>query len=471
MLDAAVGNLANLARSLEKDNVGLPQSDWKFINFISAELARQNVHNASNSITGSGGMDRGTLGEVKHSNKIKYDATAYRLTMDLLGMVGYTNWDNPVAGVYVVQIRPDRDNAIRSISMYLDEGGSYGPSMQFGRRTQDVVLSEDSNQRIEADVTYSEPLGDTTAGAPVAAVGNTGTHAIGLIGSRGQRKNDADVAKSVYLKVVSSATGSVVLKAKVDVPAFAGAVAYGATTFTVPVPSGSSDGWGTVVDSTSALALGLFGENNEPFEVTFGDVDMTDLLADDVFEIPATMTRLTKTGTRENRLSAYHLIKLIGGVDTRIDKGTVKISRPWEAKYSNGRRTPYAIVPTGKLSATTNFEKPLFDRRFRQVEGDDSRFTLHDVMKFQDPIGATAYNEQVELFQPQCGISDLKGGDVAGFDALTETVTLEAEQPDPSSDGTLTANGIAVPAGFDDTTEFVWQANITLPIDIAFIGA
>ena len=478
--DAAVGNLATLARSLEKGDIGLPLSDWKFLNFISAEISRQNVHNASTSITGSGGMDRGTLGEVKHTDKIKYDATTFRLLMDLLAMVGYTNWDNPAGGVYVVQIRPDRDNAVRSLSLYLDEGGTYGPSMQFGRRCQDIVLSENANKRIEADVTYSEPTGDTSFGAAIKQDSNSGSIAAGVIGSRGQRPFDADFSagKSIYLKVISVTTDSVTLAAKVDDASgltdgtnFGGG-SYGSTTFVVPIPSNSSDGWATVVDSTSGYPIGLFGENNEPLEVTFGNsADQSALLAaDDEFEIPIAVARLTKVGVRENRLSAFHLVRLIDSTtDIRIDKGTMKISRPWKPYYANGRRLPFTIDPTGKLSLTTNFTKRLFDKYFRQIEGADNRFTLYDVLKFQSPIGTTAFYEQVEIFQPQCMISALKSGDVAGFDALEETITLEAEQPDVSVDGTLTANGITVPAGFDDVTEYPWQINITLPTDIAFI--
>jgi hypothetical protein len=281
------------------------------------------------------------------------------------------------------------------------------------------------------------------------------------------------------LKVISVTTTAVVLAAKIDTASGLtdgtnfGVAAYGGLTFSVPIPSSDSDGWGIVIDSSSGNKIGLFGENNEPFEVTFGySADQSAILAaDDEFEIPVAARRLTKTGTRENRLSAYHLVKLIGGIDTRIDKGTVKISRPWDPYYVNGRRLPITIDPTGKLSATTNFEKKLFDQRFRQIEGADSRFTLYDVFKFENPILATAYNEQVEIFQPQCMISSLKSGDVAGFDSLKETVTLEAEQPDDSSDGTLTANGITVPAGFDDTTLYPWQANITTPIDVAFLDS
>lgn len=478
MRQAAVGNQATFARSLEKTNIGLPLSDWKFLNFISAEISRTNVHNVSNAITGSGGIDRSTLGEVTHTDKIKYDATTYRLAQDLLAMVGYTSSANPTTGVYTLAIRPDRDNAFRSFSFYLDEGGEYGPMMQFGRRTQDITLVENANKRIEADITYSEPTGDTTSGAAIAKAGNGGTHSVALIGSRGQRPYDADflAGKSVYLKVDSATTGGAVLLAKVDVASGQtdgsnfGLAAYGSTTFTVTVPGDNSDGWATVIDSTSGNAIGLFGENNEPFEVTLGDVDLTDLSTGDEFEIPVAVRRLTKTGAKENRLSAYHLVRLIDSTtDVRIDTGSMKITRPFKPYYTNGRRLPYTIDATGKMTLVTTFKKRLFDRYFRQIEGTDSRFTLYDVMKFGTPITGS-YFEQIEFFQPQCMISALKSGDVAGFDTLDETITLGAEQPDDSSDGTLTANGITVPTGFDDTTEYPWQINITLPIDISFVA-
>src|SRR6185369_5200692 len=180
MLDAAVGNLASFARSLEKVNLGVPLvgvngANMRFVNFISAEIARMNQHNPSTSITGSGGMDRGTLGGITHTDKVKYDATTARLALDFAAMLGcpVSAITNPTGGVYVYKIRPDRDNALRALSFYLDEGGSYPPSMQFGRRCQDIVLSETANKRIEADVTYSEPTGDTEYGLPVPKTGNT----------------------------------------------------------------------------------------------------------------------------------------------------------------------------------------------------------------------------------------------------------------------------------------------------------
>jgi hypothetical protein len=477
MKQAAVGNLATFARSLEKGNIGLPLGEFKFLNFVSAELSRMNEHNASTSITGSGGVDRGTLGGITHSNKLVYDATTYRLAMDLIAMVGYKDWENPAQGVYTIAIRPDRDNEFRSLSFYLDEGGSYGPGMQFGRCCEDITLSEDANKRIEATVTYSEPTGDTISGAAIKKSGNTGTITANVIWSRGQRPNDADFSagKSVYLKVDSATTGAVVLLAKVDTASGQTdgsnfpATAYGSTTFTVPVPSDSTDGWAGVVDSTSGIAMGLFGENNEPFEVTFGDsADQSALVAvGDEFEIPIAVARLTKVGSRENRLSAFHLIRAMNSTtDVRIDSGTIKITRPFKPYYANGRRLPYTIDPTGKLTLTTNFKKRLFDRSYRQIEGGDSRFTLYDVLKFGTPITGT-YFEQVEIFQPQCMISALQSGNVAGFDALEETVTLEAEQPDDTADGKLSTAGITVPAGFNDTTKYPWQINITTPIDIA----
>ncbi len=477
---AAVGNLATFARSLEKVNIGLPSGGaWKFLNFISAEISRTNKHNPSTSITGSGGTDRGTLGEAAHTDKVKYDATTARLALDLAAMVGCptTAITSPATGVYLYKVRPDRDNPLRSLSFLLDEGGSYAPSMQFGRRCQDVILSTNANKRVETDVTYSEPTGDSISGVAIDKSGNTGSAS--LVSSRGRRPYDADftAGKSVYLKVISSTTGGAVLKAKIDVPSGGtdgtgfGAAAYGSTTFAVSVPTDSADGWAVVIDSTSGYPVGLFGENNEPFEITLGDTDLTAYAANDEFEIPVSIARIPKTGTRENRLSAFHLVRLINGTtDVRIDTGTMKISRPFKAYYANGRRFPQTIDPTGKLSLTTNFKKRLFDRAFRQVEDSDSRFTLYDDMKFQSPIGATAYFEQVEFFQPQCMVSALKSGDVAGFDALEETVTLEAEQPDDTADGTLTTGGLTVPAGFDDTTKYPWQCNITTPIDITAFG-
>lgn len=83
-LDSAVGSRAVWGRGIEKVNLGLPTGDFEFINFESADLSRNSKENPSNAITGKGGRDRGTPGEITAEKKAKYAATASRLLYDFV---------------------------------------------------------------------------------------------------------------------------------------------------------------------------------------------------------------------------------------------------------------------------------------------------------------------------------------------------------------------------------------------------
>lgn len=372
------------------------------------------------------------------------------------------------AVAWLVKFRPGTVNEVRGASLYLYEGGSYTAQLQTGRRVNDITLSNDANKRIKGTITYTEPTGDTIAGFAIAKSTNTGTQPVASIGTRGRRPFDADftAGKSIYLSVVSSTSTSAVLKAKVDTASgetdgtnFPG-TAYGSTTFTVSVPDETTGatGWTTVVDSTSGLPIGLFGENNEPFQVTFGNGDLSLTDAADQFEIPVSMSALTKTTNAETRLSAFHLIRTLGGtLDIRIEDGTVKLERPYRAYYANGQRLPQAIDPTGPYGATVTMKKRLFDRYFRAANEAGSRFTLYDVYR-AGPAIATGVYEGIEVFLSQCAVSKMKSGDIANRNTLDETITLVAEDPDAA---------VTAPTGFDGL--YAWEMNVTTIVDPTWI--
>lgn len=468
-VDAAVGQKSVFGRAIERLNLGLPLGAMQFLNFEQVDLARTSELNPSVAITGSGGADQGTPGFIKTEKKLKYDLTVARIIVDLAGMCGAPVVTN-LTGAWLVKFRPDTANAVRSISTYLHEGGSYTPSVSFGRRVAQISLADAANKRVQADITMTEPTGDTIAGFVVKGPANTGTITAAQllqIGTRGRRPYDSNFtsSKSAYLKVTAFNTTSVTVVMKYDTPSGGGAFpagAYGATTFVIPRPAAATgaDGWATMLDSNttpSGLAVGLFGENYEPFEVTFGDQDLSAgaLVVNDQFEFPVAIAQLAKTTVAENRLSSFHLVRLIGAtLDQRFDSGTTKFDRPFKEYYGNGRRLPSNVDPTGDVVAELVFKKRLFDRFYRQQNDGNLRFSVQSTYKLSSVIGATAFFETVDIWIPQGAVKTLKSGDIQNKNMLEETITLTAEQPSTSP---------TPPTGFDNL--YPWEINVTTPVD------
>jgi hypothetical protein len=446
-------------------------------------------------VTFSGGG--GTVQATGHVTTVTGNVTV--LTVDTPGS-GYTstptcavadgsgNTFTPVMATdaWLVKIRPGAASpSPRALWTYLDEGGSYSANIQNARRPSEISLSEDANKRIVADVVYAEPTGDSISGFAIAKSTNTGLVTDFIqIAARGRRPYDADytAGKSLYLKVTASDAQTVTLKAAFDTASghtdgtgFP-STSFGGTTFVVRRPGSAlaPDGYVTAVDSSSALPIGQFGQNNDPYEITFGDQDLSGLLANDVFEIPYQLaaggvnkTSGIVTAIAENLLSAFHLIRKIGGADTRVSTGTVKWMRPFKPYYTNGRRLPQAIDPTGFIAAQHTFKKRLFDRAFRQKQESDARFTIEDVYRFQTPIAGDIY-EGIHAFYPQEAVTTMKSGDVATKETLEESITLEAEQPDatPSVPDPL----LGTHATFDASAQYVFQINVVTRNSAAFLA-
>jgi hypothetical protein len=555
--DAAVGSKAVLGRGIEK-SLGVPQGALHFLNFISAEFSRDTKENPSDSITGSGGHDRGTPGAIAFAGKLKYDLTVDRVLMDLVGQHGAPSSIVPVPGAvsvavttpgtgyttaptvtpsgggggatlprfhavvaggavtaviiddagsdltatvtlafggpgtgaaatvtlgtiaWIVKIRPGAGAPTpRSLWTYLDEGGAYTGSVQYARRPSDISIAEAANKRLVCDVTYADPTGDSISGFAVAKTANAGTVGdVKSIASRGRRPYDSNYTGglSLYLKVVSSTANTVTLKA-----AFAAASpgtgsgfptpTYGAFTFVAyrPGQPQALNGYVTVIDSTTGLPIGLFGENNDPYEITFGDQSTAALVANDEFEIPWQLPAggVSKTVFPENRLSAFHLVRKIGGTDTRFDSGTTKWMRTFTPYYTNARRLPDSVDPTGYITATVTFKKRLFDRAFRTIQEVAQRFVIEDVYRFNTPIGGLVY-EGIHAFYPQAAVTTMKSGDVPNRERLEESITLEVEQPDslPSAPAPL----LAPAATFDASIQYPFQICLVTRNDPTFLA-
>jgi len=397
-------------------------------------------------------------------------------TLDLTGIGDgtATGTVEPAVKAWLVKIRPSRTNEVRGASLYLFEGGSYSASLQTGRRAADMTLADNANKRVDVTVTYSDPTGDTITGFAVGKSSNSDAAWQGDMGlkiaTRGRRPYDSnfDAGKSFYLKVTAASSDQITVKVAIDDASGATngsgfpTPTFSTATIDIPVVDGSTDGFVPMIDP-NGLPFGLMGENYEPFEISFGS-DLTNLAVNDIFEFPVAMPALTKSVNVESRLSAFHLLRKIGGTtDVRIDKGTTKLTRPYKPYKANGRRIPQAIDPTGDSGATFSFSKRLYDRYFRAKADAHSRFTLLDVYKVESPITgtdssdpATSAFESVEIFAPQCAVTGLKSGDIATKNVLEETITLKAEQPDVAP---------SAPSGFDSSAAYPFQINITTTVD------
>jgi len=396
------------------------------------------------------------------------------------------------ADAWLAKFRPGQTVPVpASLFVYIDEGGSYSATLQNGRRPQEISITEDANKRLVLDATYAPATGDTISGFPIAKTGNAGSFTIGStqlgkVQTRGRRptvtsSGSADpnwsAGKSLYLKCTASDTNTITFKAAFDTASGATdgsgfpSTSFGSTTFVVRRPASAlaPDGYVAVVLSDGTL-VGQFGENNEPYELTFGDQDLSLVSVNDVFEIPYQLPAggVSLSPLSENRLSAFHLVRTIGGNDTKFDSGTVKLSRPYSPYYTNARKLPSSIDPTGDLGAEISFKKRLFDRFYRQEQEQAQRFTIEDVLRFNTPIVGSIY-EGVHAFFPQGAVTTMKSGDISTKDTLEETITIEVEQPDAAP--TPPSPLLSPQATFDADASFVMQINVVSRIDLSAIAA
>lgn len=378
----------------------------------------------------------------------------------------------------------DTQAVIGSLWAYLDEGGSYSAQVQLGRRPSELSISEDSNKRLKVDATFAPATGDTISGFAISKSSATGdivnaSAGIKKVTTRGRRNYDSNYTahKSLYLKVTASDSATLTVKAAFDTASGATdgsgfpTPTYGTTTFVIRRPDSAlaPDGFVRVVLSDGTL-VGQFGENNEPYEITFGDQDLSVVDVNDTFEIPYQLAAgaVSLSPILENRLSAFHLLRTIDSASVKFDSGTVKLSRPFKPYYVNGRKLPDAIDPTGDIGGTWSFKKRLFDRAFRQKQEVATRFTIEDVARDSTPIHGLDVFEGFHIFVPQAAVTTLKSGDISTKETLEETVTLEAEQPDatPSAPAAI----LAPTATFDNSASYPIQINLVSRIDLTPLG-
>ena len=379
-----------------------------------------------------------------------------------------------------------------SLWFYIDEGGSYSGKIQNGRRPSEIQLTQEANKRVVMDVTYAPATGDTISGFAIAKSTNSGTFSngsaeLGKVQTRGRRptvipSTGADDpnwsgGKSLYLKCTASDANTLTFKAAFDTASgatdgtgFPATSFAGATTFVVRRPNSALAPSGYVsVQLQDGTLVGQFGENREPYELTFGDQDLSGVATNDVFEIPYWLApgAVQLTPITETRFSAFHLVRTVGGNDVKFDTSTVKIARPYKPYYVNSRKLPDSIDPTGDIGASFTFKKRLFDLSFRQTQEQALRFTIEDVMRDEVPIIGSIY-EGVHQFCPQAAVTTLKSGDISTKETLEESITLEAEQPDaaPSAPAAV----LSPQATFDASANYPIQIDIVSRQDLSFLG-
>lgn len=397
------------------------------------------------------------------------------------------------ADAWLAKFRPGASAPTRTSEwVYVDEGGSYSGTVQYGRRPSDVSLAEDANKRIVMDVTYAPATGDTISGFPIAKSTNTGdfdnaTTLLGKVSTRGRRPTvlptdgSADtnwtLGKSLYLKVTAADANTVTVLAAYGTASGAtdgtgfDTPTYGATTFVIRRPGSAlaPDGYVGVVLSDGTI-VGQFGENNEPYEISFGDQDLSGIDVNDVFEIPYRLAPggVTLTPLAENRLSTFHTFLTIAGARQQFSKATLKLSRPFTPYYVNGRKLPVAIDPTGEIGVTLTLEKRLFDRFYREKQEQAIRFTSETLIKFNNPIYGSVY-EGIHFFMPVLAVTAMKSGEITTKETLEETITLEAEQPETNP--TAPDAVLAAAATFDASLTYPFQINIVSRVDLTPIAA
>lgn len=475
---AAVGAKAILGIGIESGTLGFPMgaSSLKTYDWDSMEVGRQSKENPNTSITGFGGRARGTPGDLPYGNGPKGDLTVLRFIQHAVAEYGSAMaiTDLGSGGPFLVKIRPGRAaNAARGLTVAIRESPYYAALAEFGRRVSEINLVDVGNRRVKLDPTYTLPMGDAISAFPLAASTNAGTENKALVAMRGRRPNDSHTVagESIYLKVISTTTTTVVFKARYDAKSVLGdgtdfptGTTYGSASFTV-----TAGRWARVVDSNDALAspIGLFGENFEPLELTVGDQVGGDLsalfTADDEFEFAASLS-LTKTPIAENRLSTYHL-SMADTDETFIVEGqTTKLMRPFDPQIGSGSRFPQRIDETGDITAEITFSKTLFDRMYRDRLDRVDTFPILQSYLFGTPVVAGMY-EGIEIFYPAMQVTDVKA-DVPNKNVLKESVTLAAVQAEttPSLPALATTT-------FDATVDYPFQINAVCVVDpTTFIG-
>jgi hypothetical protein len=473
---AAVGSKAILGLGIEPGTLGFPSIALKTFDWDAMEVGRHSKEDPNTAITGFGGRARGTPGDIDYGNGPKGDLTVLRFLMHAVAEYGSASaiTDLGAGAAFLTKIRPGRSaNASRSLTVALRESPYYSSLVEHGRRVGDITLTDAPNKRVKMDPTLTLPSGDSISGFPLFATGNAGTFNGALIATRGRRPNDSNwtAGKSIYFKVISATTTTVVFKAAYDTKSVLQdgtdfpVVSFGAATFTV-----TAGQWARVIDSNDALAspIGLFGENYEPFELTVGDQAGGDLsalfAADDMFEVTATL-QLTKTPIAENRLSTYHLSNAQSDESFAVESQTTKLIRPYAPFVGSGSRFATRMDETGDIQAQVTFSKTLFDRMYRDILDRVETFPMLQSYLFGTPVVAGNY-EGIEIFYPAMQVTDVKA-DVPNKNVLKEQVTLEATQPEstPSLPTLATTT-------FDATVDYPFQINVVSVVDpTPYIGA
>ena len=432
--------------------------------------------------TGRLGAARSIPGLVAYPHAFNFDLRSGTLVPLFASMLGKPTVSQEAGTPVLTYSFPLSDLSSDSVSLWASwyKGGDFRPQTFGGIKCGEIDLNFSGKAGGKAKAKLMGQW-DTEAGL-AAKVSGSGTYeSIPVV--RGVRSDANRATYSVFLKVIAtpaiaSGVGSFTVRAALA--AAGGTPTFGtAATATVyfdpatsrqahPAAFGSSlatanqSAWIELFESTTSLALGYdSGENRKPFEVYFPG-DVTALLANDIYEIPAlakvpgiysaahptgpaddgSFTGQAPRMTLSPRFGPAH-VSLRKGASSgttsvlNFQAGGIKISRPLDAVEGLGPEAanPLDVDVFGKLTLEVDVERRLESREFERLMKEDGR--LYAVLALTgeritvDPVAGTISTKRdlVEMTLGQVAV-DKTDSPLSGDKVYVEKVKILAEQPD-----------------------------------------
>jgi hypothetical protein len=473
-------------RGVERLVPGQPRGDLLALPFITSDSRVQYGWNRSTEISKTPGERKGLPGALTGTGKNTFRARALQNALSYQNIFGKAiDLTELSAGVSTLaRFRPRLsadDSDYRSVWDLTDHGTpGIGCAVTHGRRSTKLIHAIDGGSKpILMTEDYSPAiLGDTISGFPVPATANTGTYA-GRIATRGRRPKDTDFndGNSLYIKCTVAGVNPKfvakygIFKGDGTVPAGA----FSAVEFTLkPAVSGGSDGWVTAL--LTAGKIGIFGEDNQPYQISASpdpvSSDLSTIAVGDIWEIPAKCATISQNPVLETRLSSFQtFLTLDGERIVYYDKLTVELDQKFAVQNPGGTRYAHRIDREGDFGCLLNFEDRYFDNYMRDILEASKRATAYVDFRNQAPIeGGGGEQEGIEIYASQLGIAKLDEGAISGPNIENSKANTMAEEPDdptPGPDGPATWLGGGGPY-FNG--EDAVQINVTIALPLATVS-
>lgn len=284
---------------------------------------------------------------------------------------------------------------------------------------------------------------------------------------KGNRSDASADTTDIYVKVTTApSAGTFAIKCKVGSGA-----SYGSTAITITydttskkqIQTGSQPSdYVELLDSTSGSRYGAdSGENRRPFMIMFPG-DCTQIALNDEWIIPApnnalapgagstpgtpdsSFTGFAPRGVAKARYTMCHATLLRGttlltpSTYVEIDSAKVKLSWPIAATRPLGGEaaSPVDFDRNDFAKLGIDFSRRFVNRLFEGYQEQDTRIAVRLLLQGEYPVvqpGTLASNRlAIQIDIPQARV-DEANSPVSGPNALHETVSIDAEQPDDST--------------------------------------